>query len=497
MALLALILASCGDGGSGQSTATPGIRETPTATAPTPTAEPFAVQPPDWGECGRGLQCASVRVPLDHADPAGDTISIAIARLPVRDTARRIGSLVINIGGPGESGVNFLRNGGGGIYSDIIREHFDIVSFDPRGVGESQPAFDCLDDLDPWVYAESSPDTPAERDEIARLSRAFADACQERSGELLPHLATEDVARDLDLIRQALGDEKLTYLGYSYGTFLGAIYADLFPDRIRAFVLDGAVDPSLPPQEDARNQILGFEEALQAFLDDCASDPSCGFYNGGDPGAAYDALLARIEQEPLPVDDGRTLGPGAAELGIAAGLYNQSSWSSLAQALAAAQEGDGSVLQYFADLLMGRNENGTWNNAVETRVATRCLDAPTLTEEEERALNRELIRLAPRFGPDNEEPVEDICDVWPVPPRWSPRPITAQGAPPIVVIGTTGDPATPYQQAVGLAAQLASGVLVTYEGEGHTVYAGESACIDEAIDAYLVELVPPPDGLVC
>ncbi|HXK34271.1 MAG TPA: alpha/beta hydrolase [Dehalococcoidia bacterium] len=490
------MLTACGDGDGAAPRATATPAASPTAPA-TPTSAPFVVAPADWGECGSGLQCATVRVPLDHANPGGGTISIAIARLPARDASQRIGSLVINVGGPGESGVEFLRNGGGGIYSDAIRDRFDIVSFDPRGVGDSEPAFDCLDDLDPWVYAESSPDTPEERAEVERMSREFAEACAERSGELLPYLATEDVARDMDMIREALGDEKLTYLGYSYGTFLGAIYAELFPDRIRAFVLDGAVDPSLPPQEDARNQIMGFEEALQAFLDDCASDASCDFYNGGDPGAAYDALLATIEQEPLPVGDGRTLGPGAAWLGVAAGLYDELSWSILAGALADAQDGDGTLLQYLADFLMGRNDNGTWNNAVETRVATRCLDAPGLTEDEERALNRELMQLAPRFGPDSEEPIADVCDFWPVPPRWSPRPIAAAGAPPIVVIGTTGDPATPYQQAVGLAGQLASGVLVTYEGEGHTVYAGTSDCIDEAVDTYFIELLPPPDGLVC
>ena len=298
-------------------------------------------------------------------------------------------------------------------------------------------------------------------------------------------------------MRRALGDEKLTYAGFSYGTLIGALYADAFPTRIRAMVLDGAVDPSLAPKDDVRVQIMGFEQALDSFLADCSTNTKCAFYSGGDSGAAFDALMAQIETSPLPVDDGRTLGPGLAWLGVAASLYDRNSgWPALARALAQARDdGDGTLLARYADLISGRNSDGTYDNELEQRVAVNCIDFPHLTKQETADLLADLAVSAPRFGPNSGLASGDPCDYWAVPPQRTPARVTAAGAPPIMVVGTTGDPATPYQQAVSLAGQLQSGALFTYHGEGHTAYGKGVACVSDAVDAYLLELTAPgPDA---
>jgi pimeloyl-ACP methyl ester carboxylesterase len=474
---------------------------TPAATAPAGAGGVDAAPAPpiDWSSCGGGFECGTVTVPEDYANAAAGTITLPVIRLPASDEAARLGSLVTNPGGPGASGVDFVRRAARSFFTSDIHARFDIVGFDPRGVGSSEPAIDCIDDLDPIVEEDPSPDTAAEVERENALAKVMADGCEQRSGNLLAHVSTADVARDLDVMRRALGDATLTYAGFSYGTLIGALYADMFPGRIRAMMLDGAVDPALSPKEDVRAQIVGFEKALDAFLADCSGDDACAFHSGGDAGGAFDALMAQIEAAPLPSDDGREVGPGLAWLGVAAALYDRDSgWPALASALASARDdGDGSLLASYADALSGRKRNGTYDNELEQRLAINCVDFPHLTPQETQDLLADLATAAPRFGKNSGLASADPCDYWPVPPQRAPSRVRAAGAPPIMVVGTTGDPATPYQQAVSLAGQLASGALFTYQGEGHTAYGKGVDCVNEAVDAYLIDVSAPAPGAGC
>jgi pimeloyl-ACP methyl ester carboxylesterase len=476
---------------------------TPVATAtrvpePTPTAEPAepAPIPLTWEDCGDGFECADIAVPLDYEDTAKGTVTLPLIRRPAGDSATRIGSLLVNPGGPGVSGVDFVRRAST-LFSRDVRDHFDIVGWDPRGVAGSQPSVDCVDSLDDYISGDPSPDSVEEQHALDEAARAFAEGCAARSGGLLPYLATSYTARDMDLLRASLGDEKLTYFGYSYGSFLGAIYAELFPSRIRAMVLDAAADPSISPQQDIKNQVLGFEASLNAFFAYCAADSSCAFHSDGDPATAYDNLMRSIEENPVYGDALLDVGVGIAEIGVISALYNERNWPTLGEALAEARDGDGSRLLSLSAFVTGRQADGSYSNEVEQRIATICVDSPRLSYDEKVALQAELKVLAPRFGQPGVGPAGDACDFWPAEPFREPVAVTAPGSPPILVVGTTGDPATPYQQAVSLADQLSRGVLLTLNAERHTAYGGVSACIDEAVDAYLIDLVPPPDGTTC
>lgn len=493
--LTAAVAAACSDGSDSEPTNTP----EPSATSvPSPTAVPTEAPPAvlDWQGCGGGMECATIVLPLDYDDASAGTVSLPLIRRPAADPNARIGSLLVNPGGPGVSGVDFVR-AAYLIYSPDVRERFDIVGWDPRGVAASEPAVDCVGDLDAYISLDPSPDSVEEQQTSNAEAEQLAEACAARSGDLLPYLATEYTARDMDRIRAALGDEKLSYFGYSYGTYLGAVYAKLFPTHVRAMVLDGALDPSVTAQQDVKNQVTAFERSLNAFLAYCAANPSCSFYSGGDPAAAYDALMTSLEQTPIAGDGSIDVGSGLAQLGVISLLYYETDWPLLADALAAAQAGDGSALLAASGFITGRIGPESYSNELEQRIAIRCVDDQRLTPEEEQALQEELEVLAPRFGQPGIGPAGDPCDFWPVDSEREPKRITAPGSPPILVVGTTGDPATPYQQAVSLAEQLSSGVLLTMVGEQHTAYGGVNACIDDAVDAYLIDLVPPPDGTTC
>lgn len=482
-------------------TTTPG---TPTATAGATAAPSIGATPPAtglaWTDCGAPFECATLQVPLDYANPGGDQITLALIRLPAEDPSARVGSLLVNPGGPGGSGVDFVRSSGAGLYSDDLRRHFDIVGFDPRGVGESTPV-ECLDgaQLDRLNALDPTPDTPQERQALIDGARQFDQACETNSGRLLPFMATADAARDMDRIRIALGESKLTYFGFSYGTFLGTVYAGLFPGHVRALVLDGAIDPLATFQQRNETQAEGFSRALSAFFAACAADPTCAFYNDGDPAGAFDRLMAEIDARPLPaiaIPDSRLIGPGEAFTGVLYALYSKSSWPYLEQGLALAQLGDGSILLVMADSYNERNPDGSYKNVAAANNAVNCLDyrVPTDVAAYD-AMVAPLERVAPRFG-------EAIaysgltCAFWPVHPTRDPGRITADGAPPILVVGTTGDPATPYEWAQALAKELSSGVLLTRRGEGHTAY-GDSSCIRQYVDTYLVTLQTPPPNSIC
>lgn len=508
-ALLSLVLAtSCGPGDPSASVA-PSVGSAAPSVAPSassiavasdgPTASPAApsVRPARWADCGGGFSCTEIRVPRDYAAPSDGYLNISLIRAAATKPKQRIGSLLLNPGGPGASGVEFVREGIDG-FDDSLRERFDIVGFDPRGVNSST-AIRCIDNLDGHAALDPSPDDAAELEALVESAREYAAACARRNDATLPYLSTEAVARDLDRIRASVGDDKLTYLGFSYGTLIGALYAERFPDRVRAMALDGAIDPSLDLEEFRSDQGEGFERALRAFLADCAKRTSCAFYEGGKSAAAFDALMASIDRDPIPAPrtgDPRLVGPGLAWSAVLGALYSESYWPLLALALAQAKDGDGSLLLAISDPFRGRKPNGSYSNLQDAYVGNTCLDYPAPTDVRVyTGWAKALTAAAPHFA--QFVAYNDlVCAFWSVPAQGVPRTVTAAGAPPIVVVGTTGDPATPYHWAEALADQLESGVLVTYEGEGHTGY-GASVCVQDTIDDYLLELTVPKAGLRC
>jgi len=438
-------------------------------------------------------------VPLDDASlDDGPAISLALVRIPARDSSRRIGSLVVNPGGPGASGVD-MALGRASALPDEIRDRFDIVGFDPRGVGDSAPV-DCTDDLDPLNALDWAPSTVEERKDLTAGWQDFVDACESAMGQVLSFLTTERTARDLDLIRAALGDDQLTYYGASYGTYLGAWYAEQFPDRVRALVLDGAVDPALDARALQIQQSVAFERDLALFLADCRNDPDCAFHRDGRPGKAYDALRARIDVTPLPADDAgdsRTLNTTRFDLGVTQILYSgRAAWGELAAVLDAADRGDGSELLFAADSYFGRNDDGTYSDFLEAFIAIGCADGPSVGGVEGlRSIEEIAGRKAPRLG---RSIVNNsfACALWPV-TAPEPKELHGKGAAPILVLGTRNDPATPVAWAVSLAKQLESGVLLTAGGEQHGAYLMGNDCIDAAVDRYLVDLVVPTNPTRC
>lgn len=448
-----------------------------------------------WEDC-RGVECAVLEVPLDPDDVAGATIELALARRPAE--GERIGSLLVNPGGPG-SEARWLAFQAELIFPDRVLEHFDIVAWDPRGVGAST-SVNCLDDLEPFWAADRSPDDAAELVEVARVSRELAEGCGERSAELLPHLSSWATVSDMDRIREALGDDQLNYLGFSYGTLLGARYAERYPDRVRSLVLDGAIDPSLPTAEATRQQALGFEASLEAFLDACADDDGCAFHAGGDPARGYDRLMTQIDAEALPAEldgESRELGPGEADIGVAAALYaGRDGWERLGEALNAAARGDGALLLALADAYTGYEGDGRYSDENEAFYATGCLDGPVPTPGEIETQAEALAREAPRFGPATVW-LGLPCAYWPVEGEVETEDLRAERAPPILVLGTANDPATPLAWAEALTDQLVSGVLAVLDDEGHTAFGRGNACIDRIVVDYLVDLEVPVRGATC
>lgn len=502
LAVVLLLLAACTGGGSDTGSAEPtrGTRPSAESSVTGGNLASFARQKLEWSGCRDGFECTTMRVPLDYENPGGEQISLALVRLPAADQKRRVGSLLVNPGGPGGSGVDYAKAARQTITSRV-RKRFDIVGFDPRGVGKSTPV-ECLTDqeLDEFFAADATPDSAEEQDALVADARAFATSCQRRSGTLLPYVSTQDAARDMDLMRAVLGDEKLSYLGKSYGTLLGATYAELFPQRVRAAVLDGAIDPSLPGEEVSLAQAEGFDQALQAFADDCLGRGDCPL--SGDVNNAVTqvrSLLERTDEQPLEGDGEREVTQSLAVLGVAAALYDESNgWPALRLGLRRAQDGDGAVLLFLADFYTDRKRDGTYRtNQNEAIYAVNCIDRP----EGKRVAGyeadaREFAARAPVFGPYlawGSLP----CAYWSVAPKDTPHEIRAAGSAPILVVGTLRDPATPYQWAEALANQLDAGLLLTYDGDGHTAYARGSSCIDKAVERYLITTEPPSSDRVC
>lgn len=441
-----------------------------------------------------GYQCADVSVPRDPEDLSKGTIAMAIDRRPA--SGSRIGSLLVNPGGPGVSGVDFLPDAVSYLNPDLL-QRFDIVGFDPPGVGRTAP-ITCLDSagLEDYYGTEPEPSTPAALSAYLDEFKKFDAGCQQRSGAELPYVSTVDAAMDMDVVRRALGDTALTYLGFSYGTLLGATYAGLYPTSIRAMVLDGAIDPALPVIKGLDVQSAGLEGDLNSFFSWCGSDSSCQWRTGSEPEQTFDALLNRVRSAPLPAHGTtRTVGSAALLYGTAWGLYSTNNWPYLGAALAAATNGDGTDILALFDSYTGREKDGSYSNEFEANTAINCLDAPAPSVAAVEAAAPAARQEAPVFGVANLYS-ELACSLWPVPATGKPGPITAAGSPPIVVVGTTGDPATPYSEAQALSSELQRGVLLTRVGEGHTAYP-YSSCIRSAVDTYLIDLKAPAAGTRC
>lgn len=479
----------------------PGLSPSPTP-APSPSAAAAFPTPPappalTWRACSAPFQCSSIKVPLDWANPtAGPTVSLALIRLPASGSpSERIGSLFVNPGGPGASAVDFARSIQQILPSEVLAR-FDVVAFDPRAVGQSQP-LQCLSgpQMDAYLASDPVPSTPAQINSVISEDQAFAAGCAADYGTaFLEHIDSDTAARDMDYIRQAVGDAKLTYLGYSYGTFLGAQYANLFPTHIRALILDGAVDPALDGLTFDAQQAVGFDGELQDFFKSCTG--SCAFASGGNPQAAFTTLENQIIATPLKVGS-RELDQGLFLDGVADALYSPASWNALASALQQAVNGNGSALLAMSDDLTDRNSNGTYDSLTSSGPAIDCIDSsyPTDVAAYQQAA-ASAARQAPIFGAAIVWSSLQ-CAYWPVPSVIKPAPVTAPGAPPILVVGTTGDPATPYGQAVSLAHELSSGVLLTHTGFGHTSLGQASSCVQNVEDTYLINLTLPASGSVC
>ncbi len=465
------------------------------------TTEPIDAKTLDWAACddqptlGVDLECATLEVPLDHGDPDGDTIDIALARVPANgDPDDRIGSLVFNPGGPGGSGIEFVSSAVAVMPTEIT-EVFDIVGFDPRGVGASS-AVVCDIEVDDNI-ALLEPGDDAGWQALLDDANGLADDCPAESLALAAYVGTNNAARDLDLIRAALGDDQLSYVGFSYGTRLGATYAELFPADVRALVLDGGVKPSDDGAELDREQGLGFDKAFENFAAACDADTDCLLQELGPTLDVYAGLVAEIaEVGSFPTDDpDRVLTPGELQLGVAAALYSKDAWPFLAEALYLADTvQDGTLLQILGDGLVGRQRDGTYDNSNEANTFINCADDPRRPDADtQRAQADEAAAPSTWFDDFLRASTGCIGIVDPIDPLTIGP---ADGAAPILVIGNSGDPATPYEWSVALAESLASAVLYTVEAEGHTAFLSVD-CVEPVVVSYLIDLVVPDPGSSC
>ena len=476
------------------------VSPTPDVAGVAPDLLPFYEQTLDWEGCGERLDCTKVTAPLDWANPGGGEIELALIRSRA-EGGEAIGSLLTNPGGPGVSGVSYVRDSLTSVAGEALRKEYDVIGFDPRGVGDSTAVvcFEDAADMDEHLFAVPAAPrgTDAWTNELTESNRAYAEACEANSDGILPFITTENSARDMDLMRAVLGDRELHYLGYSYGTFLGATYAKLFPERVGRLVLDGAVDPAIPGVDVGTTQAIGFESALRAYMAQCVTDDECPFRGSVDD-AMNDlaTLLASVDRDPLPAADGRMLNADNLLSGIVAALYSPMYWEYLTVALSDALQGDPEVAFLLADSYFDRVDGEYVANTTEAFDSYNCMDYPDdTTPDQQAAADARVAAEAPTVAPYWSG--VDVCAVWPYPPTGTRGPITAEGAAPIVVVGTTGDPATPYEWAVSLADQLSSGVLITRVGEGHTGYGKGNDCVDRAVEAYLLEGTVPEDGLRC
>ncbi|MCC9146653.1 MULTISPECIES: alpha/beta hydrolase [unclassified Arthrobacter] len=459
----------------------------------------FYSQDVDWTGCEDDFRCATVTVPMDYADPGAGTVELSVIMAEADGDAR--GTVLINPGGPGGSGYDAVSQSMESITSDRLRDNFNLLGFDPRGVGRSTPV-KCLSDQEmDEARAEYIDASTPEGLAASRLSaKEFADACAAETGELLGFVDTASAARDMDILRAVAGDEKLNYLGFSYGTYLGATYAELFPEKVGRLVLDGALDPSSSNEDITLGQARAFEKAIRAYVEDCVAGSGCPLDGSADDGvAAIRDLLASVEARPMTAGDGRLVTVSTFVSGFILPLYDDANWPVLSQALESALQGDDpTYMLRLADISADRAEDGTYrSNSTVAFNAVNCLDYPMVSDDAQMAADAlELAAASPTIGKYLAYGGV-TCEAWPHGPVNEPHPIKASGAADLLVIGTTGDPATPYEWSEALAAQLESAVLVTWEGEGHTAYGRGSQCVEDTVDDYFIDGTVPKDNTVC
>lgn len=462
--------------------------------------EQFYKQDVTWKNCGGGMTCTDLKAPVDWAKPDGDQITLAVSRHTASGTS--MGSLLINPGGPGGSGFDFAQGftGSAGVYAN-----YDIIGFDPRGVGRSTPIVCFTDDADRDEMIYGTYDDPygsaGWEAELADRQKNWVDACEENTGDLLAHIDTTSVAHDMDMMRAVLGDDKLNYLGYSFGTYIGTVYAQLFPDKVGRMVLDGAVEPPFGTFDELATQMAGFDSAFRAYMTDCLSTSDCPFDGPVDNamGEAH-ALALSVDGEGLKSSDGRVLDSATVGTGIALALYNASNWSYITLMFQGLLDGDAETAFLLADSYNGRDGGGGYaDRSLDVYFAVTCAEGTIGTDDIDLQQGLSIMdQKGPYVGGilalDDYVLLEEACSQWPYPRPEFPETFDAEGAPPILVIGTTNDPATPYAQSVALADELSSGVMITYNGEGHTVYGNGVACIDDLVDDYFVnDVVPSAD----
>lgn len=504
----ALLVTACSPG----SPTTSADRTVDAALAALPRSTPSALTPyysqrPHWRSCGApGFECATIKAPLDYTKPGSGDVRLAVARKKATGKGKPLGSLLVNPGGPGGSAIGYLQQYAGIGYPADVRARYDMAAVDPRGVARSEPV-ECLGgrQMDAYTQTDLTPDDEKERNALVAADKKFAESCGAHSARLLRHVSTVEAARDMDIVRAVLGDRKLNYVGASYGTFLGATYAGLFPERVGRMVLDGAMDPSLDARRLNLDQTAGFETAFQAFAKDCVRHSDCPLGGKGTTpaqvGDHLNAFFRKLDAHPVPAGDadGRRLGEALATIGVIAAMYDEGAWKQLREALSSAMnQNDGAGLLALADSYYERDENGRYSNLMMANAAVNCLDLPPAfagAEQVQKSLPR-FEKASPVFG-EGLAWASLNCAYWPVKATGEAHRIEAKGAAPIVVVGTTRDPATPYRWAQSLARQLSSARLLTYVGDGHTAYGRGSACIDTAINTYLLRGTPPAAGKRC
>lgn len=457
---------------------------------------PYVPETIEWSEFDDATDVATLTVPVDYDDPSGEQFELFVARHRALEPDQRIGSLLINPGGPGFGGSDYALFATQ-VFDRELLDRFDIVGWDPRGTGESEPAIDCIDDYDPYFNAiDLTPDTDEERTTAVGVAANFVEACETNNPGYLEHVGTNNSARDIDSLRQALGEDEISYFGFSYGSELGATWATLFPDTVRAAVLDGAADPNADALEGSLQQMAGFQASLETFLSQCSAETDCEFHNDGDAETAFVELLTSLDAEPVEVEPDRPpVNRDVALVATIQAMYSESFWPALERALADAAEGDAAGLLALNDAYYQRQADGTYGNELEAFQVISCADTDDRQTVEEADAEIELIReVAPLLVPDGSVGGY-FCTFFdaPVDPRVE---ITGAGAGPIVVIGTTGDPATPFESTVRMAETLEDGRLVIVEADQHTGY-GVNRCVIDVVNDYLIDLDAPESGTEC
>ncbi|RAJ61742.1 alpha/beta hydrolase family protein [Streptomyces sp. Amel2xB2] len=507
---------SSGTGGSGTPQGAPSSASSDRAAGrtdaqtlkPLPAAVPenlkrYYDQKLSWRDCGdEGFQCARMKAPLDydHPDPSKD-LKLAVARKKASGKSKPIGSLLVNPGGPGGSAVDYVQQAAAVGYPPPVRRAYDLVGLDPRGVARSEPVR-CLSDkqMDEYTQTDQTPDTKKEESQLVSSYKKFAEGCEKKSGELLGNVSTVDAARDMDVLRALLGDKKLNYVGASYGTYLGAYYAGLYPGRSGRLVLDGAMDPSLSMLRINRDQTGGFETAFREFAKDCVGRTDCplGRKSPEDAGRKLSAFFKKTDAHPLRTGESRKLTESLATTGVIRAMYDESSWPQLRDALTTAMDGDGSDLLALSDEYFERDPDGRYGNIMFANPSVNCLDLPPAFSSPDAVKKAvpSFEKTSAVFGRGFAWAALN-CGYWPEKATGGPRNIDAKGAGPILVVGTTRDPATPYAWAQGLAGQLDSARLLTYEGDGHTAYLRGGACVNDTVDKYLLKGEAPKKNKTC